>query len=82
MTQTSAQAWYAEGKVEGKLEGKLEGRAEQMQKIIQRWGTKRLGVVDAGIVSQLNAISDIDRLERMWDRLESASSWADLLATT
>jgi hypothetical protein len=77
MAQTIAQSWFAEGK----LEGKLEGQSEQTRKIIVRLGSKRFGQPDAGTLSQLNAITEVERLERISDRLDAAKNWADLLAT-
>ena len=77
MAQTMAQGWFAEGK----LEGKLEGQSEQARRFILRLGGKRFGQADAGAVSQLNAITEIEHLELISDRLDTAISWADLLAT-
>jgi hypothetical protein len=73
MTKTTAEWWNADGK--------LEGRAEQARKIILRLGSKWLGAADTSATAQLDAIADVDRLERMLDRLDSASSWEDVLAT-
>jgi hypothetical protein len=69
MAQTMAQGWYAEGKAEG------------ARQIILRLGRKQLGAPDAITIATLNAIVDVERLERISDRLEIASSWSELLAT-
>ncbi len=61
--------------------GELEGRANATRKIIAKLGPKSLGNADANVTNALNAIADIERLDRMVDRLDEASSWADLLAT-
>jgi hypothetical protein len=80
LAQTMAQAWFAQGKADGKAEAKAEWKAEGARGIILRFGQKRLGAPDANAIATLNAIADFDRLERISDQLEFASSWSELLA--
>jgi len=82
MFQTYADVMLEEGMRKGKVEGQLEGRAIEARKIILRQGTRKLGEPKPVEITALDAISDLDRLERMSDRvLEDVSSWADLLST-
>jgi predicted transposase YdaD len=58
-----------------------EGRVDGMQAVIRRLGCKRLGSPDESAESTLRAIDDLERLERISDRLYDAADWQDLLAT-
>jgi predicted transposase YdaD len=69
----------AEGKLEGKLEGRLEGKLEEAMRILVRQGRKRFGPVKADIKSQIESISELDRLEQLIDRVLEATSWDDLI---
>ena len=62
-------------------EGEAKGEAKAARNIVVRLGKKHLGPADGDTVSALNAIVDIERLERMAERAGEVSSWADLLAT-
>jgi hypothetical protein len=82
MFQTYADVMLEEGMRKGKREGQLEGRAIEARKIIVRQGTRKLGEPKPIEIAALDSISDLDRLERMSDRVhEEVSSWADLLST-
>ena len=54
-----------EGRIEGRKEGRTEGRVE----LLLRLGSKRWGAPGAGEKVALEAIADIERLDRMFDRL-------------
>jgi hypothetical protein len=56
-------------------------RALWVQQIICRLATKRFGPPDELTDLDLIAITDLDQLERVVDRLLDASSWQDLLDT-
>jgi hypothetical protein len=51
------------------------------KKIILRQGRKRFGPPDDATAATLEAIWDVERLERMSERLLDANSWAEVLAT-
>ena len=61
-------------------EGREEGRLVEARAILRRQGRKKLGTASAEVLSRLEAINDLDRLERMSERLLDASSWDELLA--
>lgn len=58
-----------------------EGSERQAKKDILRLGQKRLGPLDETITSRLESISDLDRLDRILERLLEAHDWQDLLNT-
>ena len=60
-------------------EGREEGRIDEARKIILRQGKKKFGKPTAAIVTVIEGTDDLDRLERLSDRLLTASSWQDLL---
>jgi hypothetical protein len=53
----------------------------QARKDIRRLAQKRFGPADEPTLSRLEAITDMDRLERIFDRLLEATDWQDLLDT-
>jgi len=57
-----------------------EGRADAFQRALLRWGRKHLGDPSPEIIAAVKAIDDVDRLERLGDHLDEASSWQQLLA--
>ncbi len=60
-----------------------EGAEAKAKNIILRQGQKRFGPPDEAAAARLSSISDLDRLDRVTDRLfdASAKSWQDLLDT-
>jgi len=60
-----------------------EGEAAQAKKVILRQGKKRYGSPDESITAKLEGITDLERLDRLIDRLfdATATSWQELLDT-
>ncbi|MCI0461801.1 MAG: hypothetical protein L0Z62_33030 [Gemmataceae bacterium] len=58
-----------------------EGAVKQAHKMLLRLGQKRFGPASAEVVAGLKAIEDLERLERMSDRVLEASSWEQFLQT-
>jgi hypothetical protein len=58
-----------------------EGREKQVKKDLLRLGAKRFGPADDAVLGRLNAITDLERLDRQVDHLLEASNWQDLLDT-
>ncbi len=73
MEQTIAEGWLEEGEA--------KGAARQTRKMIVKYGKKALGEPDQMIIASLDSISDVERLERIYDRIDEAKSWAELLQT-
>lgn len=85
MGQTIAQSLIQEGRLEGLKEGRQEGRQEGLlqhaRAVLFRQGSKRLGAPDDAVRQTIEHLTDLDRLDRMTDRIGDVTSWADLLAT-
>jgi predicted transposase YdaD len=62
-------------------EGRAEGELLAARRLLLRQGRKQFGPPDAGAQAALEAITDMDRLERMSERLLEVTTWPDLLAT-
>ena len=62
-------------------EGQAEGALREARKIVLRQGRIRFGQPRAAEEAALQAISDLDRLERLSDQLVTVASWQELLAT-
>jgi predicted transposase YdaD len=58
-----------------------EGQAAGIQKVLLRQGRKRLGAADTATQEATRAVTDVDRLERISERLLDASTWQEVLAT-
>jgi len=81
--------WFEKG-IEKGIEKGLEkgideGRIDHAQKLIIRLGTRRCGTPDSATQLLLASIKDLERLDRMHDRLTdpsgAVSAWHDILAT-
>ena len=59
-----------------------EGREKQTKRLILLLGRPHFGPADAQTEAALQAISDMDRLERIIQRVEQAADWHDLLSTS
>jgi hypothetical protein len=67
---------------EGRAEGEAKGRATALHEVIVALGRQRFGkAASQKQRAELDALTDLPRLERMRDRLLTATSWSDLLAT-
>lgn len=62
-------------------EGRIEGRIEEARRIILRLGRKKFGKPSAAIQNAIESFTNLERLERLTDRLVGASSWQELLET-
>jgi hypothetical protein len=58
-----------------------EGREKQAKRTLLRQGSRRFGHVSPTQESALLAITDLERLDHMLDRIFDANSWQDLLDT-
>ncbi|MGC8640123.1 MAG: DUF4351 domain-containing protein, partial [Isosphaeraceae bacterium] len=64
---------------EGRVKGLAEGKAEEAREIILRQGRIRFGEPDTTVKARLEAISNLEKLELLGDRLVIVSSWDELL---
>ncbi len=72
MVKTSAQGYIEEGMQIGAL--------EQAKKALIRFGQKRFGPISDSTRETINALTSIERLDRMLEQHDTVASWADLLA--
>jgi predicted transposase YdaD len=73
---STIQAWLEEGRMKG-LE---EGRREEVRKLLLRLGRVRFGPAPETVEADLEAITDLEKLEQLGERLLTVSSWDELLA--
>jgi len=76
---STIQAFIEEGRRKGLQEGREEGEAREARKFILRMGRIRFGEAGDAVVSRLDAISDLEKLEQLGERLLVVSSWDRLL---
>ena len=75
---STIQAFIEEGRRKGLEEERSLGRVLEARKIILRQGRVRFCEA-AAAVSRLDAISDLEKLEQLVERLLNVSSWDKLL---
>jgi len=77
---STIRAFIEEGRQKGREEGLQMGGAREARKIIQLLGRIRLGGAGDAVVSRLDAISNLEKLEELVDRLFIVSSWDELFS--
>lgn len=60
-------------------EGEVRGEVKGERNALLRLGSKRFGQPDEATLATLQAITTVERLEQLMDRLLEAESWAELL---
>ena len=58
-----------------------EGQVMQARADIRRIAEKRFGRADKAMLDQLACTTDLDHLDRIYDRILEAKDWQDLLGT-
>jgi hypothetical protein len=64
----------------GYEQGLHRGRAEEARRFLLRAGRKKFGEPGISLEAAIRYITDLDRLERLADGVDDASSWQDLFA--
>jgi hypothetical protein len=72
----------AKGRTEGEAKGRAEGEVEEARKILLGLGQKTLGQPVEPMLAEIVAISDLDRLNLLLNRLLDVATWDELLAPT
>ncbi len=57
----------------------MKGSTEEARKIILRQGRVRFGPPDEAVQTRLNAIVELEELERLSERLLNVPSWDELM---
>lgn len=65
---------------EGEAKGRSEGRVEGERNLLLRLGSKRFGQPAASTLETLQAITSLEQLEQLGERLLEVESWAELMA--
>lgn len=66
----------------GLQQGLQQGKLLEIKMTLLRLGRKCFGEPAGSVVTTLEALSDLDRLERMRDCLLDVTTWDELLATS
>ena len=69
----------AEGKAEGIAEGRAEGRAEEARGLVLRLGRKQFGPPLREFEAKIQAMTDVEKLEELSERVLDVSSWDELI---
>jgi predicted transposase YdaD len=77
---STIRAFIEEGRQKGLQEGLEEGGAMEARRIIQLLGRIRFGDAGDAVGSRLDAISNLEKLEQLVERLFTVSSWDELLS--
>ena len=56
-----------------------KGRAEEARNLILRLGAKRFGQPDAQMQATIDAVTSVEQLEQLAERLLEVESWQELL---
>ncbi|MFO0823723.1 MAG: hypothetical protein U0792_11500 [Gemmataceae bacterium] len=78
---TTYQLIFGRGEARGEVLGEARGRVAEAQALVLSLGAKRFGPAPAKFETALRAITDLERVERIANRLLDATDWNDLLAT-
>ena len=70
----------AKGEARGEAKGEAKGEVKGERNLILRLGRKRFGEPDAVTVAALEAITSVERLGQMAERLLEVENWTDLMA--
>ena len=62
-------------------EGEAKGKAEEARTLLIRQGTKRFGPPTTQKIAELEAISDMARLEALTERLLDVNNWDERLSS-
>jgi predicted transposase YdaD len=77
---SSYQAILDEGRAEGEMRGEIRGEMREATKLLKKLGTRQFGAPDHSVLMAIEAITDLDRIELLLERLLEVSSWEELLA--
>jgi hypothetical protein len=64
---------------EGEARGEKKFRTDEARRILLRLGSRRFGAPDAATQAAVEAITFLERLEQMADRILEVESWQELL---
>lgn len=68
-----------QGRQQGLQEGREEGRVIEARQLLRKVGDRRFGPPDARTATTIDGIDELARLEELFDQLDGAASWEELL---
>ncbi len=75
------QEGMAKGMQQGMQQGRLQGEKARSRILLLKQGGKKFGPADAATEAAVNAIDDLDHLDRLAVALLDVTTWTELLAT-
>jgi predicted transposase YdaD len=63
----------------GRAEGEAKGRVQEAREVLLRQGQTKLGEPSERVRDEIEAMSDLERLNALLDRILDVSSWDELL---
>jgi hypothetical protein len=61
-------------------EGCAQGEMREAARLLKKLGTRRFGPPDHAVLEAIEAVTDLERIELLLERLLEVSSWQELLA--
>ena len=77
---TFYQGILEEGMEKGLEKGRVEGRVEEARRLLLRLGGRRFGAPTPAQEAVVAAVSRVERLEELTERVLSSTTWEELLA--
>jgi predicted transposase YdaD len=71
--------WIAEGEARGEARGEIRGKSEEARNLLIRIGIRRFGVPDEQTRAAIDAITSLETLEQMAERILDVETWQELL---
>ncbi len=71
---------FGKGEATGRDKGLIEGSVTAVRAALLRQGRKKFGPPSETVEATINALTDLDRLNALLDRILDVPTWDDLLA--
>jgi predicted transposase YdaD len=74
------QAILEQGREQGREQGLEQGRLQEAVALLFKVGRKQFGAASPSVVTSIEQITDLSRIEQLHERLREVKSWDELLA--
>ena len=71
---------FSKGEAKGEARGRAEGEALGLAEALLRLGRRKLGQPEERVEAEIMAITDLERLGQLLDRVLYVKSWDELMA--
>jgi predicted transposase YdaD len=75
------QAILEQGREQGREQGLEQGRLQEAVALLFKVGRKQFGAASPSVVTSIEQITDLSRIEQLHERLHEVKSWDELLAS-